>query len=235
VRESIAYRTIIVVSQCASWLFGQLLRLRYAIHADGPIELFERRSNHCLILAPTHKSHLDPWLLMIALNCRQVRGLVPIRILGTQDPRGALRWFMPLIKILYWLAGVIELPPEDRDDRSLPEKLRGLLVALKHREVVMIFPEGEIHREREPPVGKFASGVVYVHRRLGAPIVPIAVWMSERRWPRRRYLMRVGRPVQIPEEMDQDKGAEWLRERVLALYEQVGQGRSDEREAQLLQ
>jgi 1-acyl-sn-glycerol-3-phosphate acyltransferase len=90
---------------------------------------------------------------------------------------------------MYWLGGVIELPPEDRDDRSLPEKLRGLLVALKHGDVVMIFPEGEIH-SREPPVGKFAPGVVYVYRRLGAPIVPIAVWMSERRWPRRRYVVQ---------------------------------------------
>jgi 1-acyl-sn-glycerol-3-phosphate acyltransferase len=160
---------------------------------------------------------------MISLDYRHVRALVPVRILGTQDPRGALKWFMPLIKFMYWLAGVIELPPEDRNERSLPEKLRGLLVALKHGEVVMIFPEGEVHRERDPPVGKFAPGVVYVHKRLGAPIVPIAVWMSKQRWPRRRYVVQIGRPVRIPEDMDQDAGAAWLRQQVLALYEQARQ------------
>jgi 1-acyl-sn-glycerol-3-phosphate acyltransferase len=223
VAESVAYRSIIVASQYASWLFGQLLRVRYSIRADRPAELFESSSEHCLILAPNHKSYLDPWLLMIALNFRVFRALVPVRTLATQDPRGALQWFMPLIKIMYWLGGVIELPPEDRDDRSLPEKLRGLLVALKHGDVVMIFPEGEIWRKREPAVGKFAPGVIYVYKRLGAPIVPIAVWMSGRSWPRRRYVVEFGHPVRIPKDLDQDAGAMWLREQVLALYEQAKQ------------
>jgi 1-acyl-sn-glycerol-3-phosphate acyltransferase len=161
--------------------------------------------------------------MMISLDFRQIRALVPVRILGTQDPLGVMKWFMPVIKIIYWLAGVIELPPEDRVDRSLPEKLRGLLVALKHGDVVMIFPEGGINSETDPPVDKFAPGVVYVHRKLGAPIVPIAVWMSKQRWLRRRYVVQIGRPVRIPEDMDQDAGAAWLRQRVLALYEQARQ------------
>jgi 1-acyl-sn-glycerol-3-phosphate acyltransferase len=223
VAESVAYRSIIVTSQYASWLFGQLLRVRYSIRVYHPAELFQPSSKHCLILAPNHKSYFDPWLLMIGLNFRYVRALVPVRTLATQDPLGALQWFMPLIKILYWLGGVIELPPEDRDDRSLPEKLRGLLVALKHGDVVMIFPEGEIWRQREPPVGKFAPGVIYVYKRLGAPIVPIAVWMSERSWPRRRYVVHFGLPIRIPDDLDQDAGAAWLRDHVLALYEQAKQ------------
>lgn len=221
--ESIAYRSIIVASQCASWFFGQVLRLRYSIQAYGPQDLFESTFDHCLILAPAHKSYLDPWLLMTALRCRQFRALVPVRTLATQDLRGPLQWFMPVIKILYWLGGVIELPPEDRDDRSLPEKLRGLLVALKHHDVVMIFPEGKIHRKREPPIAKFAPGVIYVHSRLGAPIVPIAVWLSERSWPRRRYVVYFGGPVSIPDDLDQDAGAIWLRKQVLALYKQIKQ------------
>jgi 1-acyl-sn-glycerol-3-phosphate acyltransferase len=130
---------------------------------------------------------------------------------------------MPLIKILYWLAGAIELPPEDRDDRSLPEKLRGMLVALKHGDVVMIFPEGEIWRHREPPIGKFAPGVVYVYKRLAAPILPIAIWMSERSWPRRRCVVQFGQPVRIPKDLNQDDGAAWLREQLLTLHEQAKQ------------
>jgi 1-acyl-sn-glycerol-3-phosphate acyltransferase len=197
--------------------------VRYSIRADHPAKLFESSSQHCLILAPNHKSYLDPWLLMSALNFRHFRALVPVRTLATQDPRGALQWFMSLIKIIYWLGGVIELPPEDRDDRSLPEKLRGLLVALKHGDVVMIFPEGEIHRKQDPPVGKFEPGVVYIYKRLGAPIVPIAVWMSERTWPRRRYVVQFGLPIRIPDDLDQDAGAVWLRDHVLGLYEQAKQ------------
>lgn len=221
--ESIAYRSIVVASQYVSWFLGQVLRLRYSVQAYGPADLFASTHEHCLILAPAHKSYFDPWLLMIGLSYRQFSTLVPVRTLATQDPHGLLKWFMPLIKIMYWLGGVIELPPEDRDDRSLPEKVRGLLVALKHGDVVMIFPEGGIHRKRQPPVGDFAPGVIYVHRRLGAPILPIAVWLSEQRWPRRRYVVCFTHPVNIPADLDQDAGAAWLRERVLELYEEIKQ------------
>jgi 1-acyl-sn-glycerol-3-phosphate acyltransferase len=200
---------------------AQLLRLRYSIRSYSTDDVFERNGQRCLILAPMHKSVLDPWLLALSINFRQFRSLIPVRILGTQDPRGALRWFMPVIRILYWLVGVIKLPPEEQESRDLPEKLRGMLVALKHGDVVMIFPEGEIHRETEPPVGEFAPGVVYVHRRLGAPILPIALWLSERSWPRRRYLAQFGRPVHIPKDLDQDAGASWLQKEVLAMYRQL--------------
>jgi len=53
--------------------------------------------------------------------------------------------------------------------------------------------------------------------------VPVAVWMSVRVWPRRRYVVQFGQPVRIPESLDQDAGAAWLRERVLELYEQAKQ------------
>ncbi|HEX9422918.1 MAG TPA: lysophospholipid acyltransferase family protein [Pyrinomonadaceae bacterium] len=221
--ESVSYRSIIVASQYASWLLGQLLRVRYSISAHRPIGLFERKSEHCLILAPNHQTYLDPWLLMIALKYRRFRALVPVRPLGAQDFRGPLQWFKPLIKIIYRLEGVFELPPEENDDRSLPEKLRGLLVALKHGDVVTIFPEGEIWKQRQPPIGKFAPGVIYLHRKSGARIVPIGVWMSQRRWPRRRYVVQFARPVQVPVDLDQDAAAEWLREQVLALYEKARQ------------
>ncbi len=161
---------------------------------------------------------------MVALGYRLFRALVPVRTLATQDFRSPLlQWFKPLIKIIYWLEGVIELPPEEYDERSLPEKLRGLLVALNEGNVVAIFPEGEVWKKREPPIGEFAPGVIYLHRRSGAPIVPIAVWMSERKWPRRRYVVQFGQPVQIPESLDQDAGAAWLREHVLALHEKAKQ------------
>jgi 1-acyl-sn-glycerol-3-phosphate acyltransferase len=222
VAESVGYRSVVVASQYVSWLLGQLLRVRYSVRARRPAGLFGRDSEHCLILAPTHKTYLDLWLLMVALGYRRFRALVPVRTLATQDFRSPLlRRLKPLIKIVYWLEGVIELPPERRDERSLPEKLRGLLVALNEGDVVAIFPEGKVWKKREPPVGGFAPGVICLHRRSGAPVVPIAVWISEWKWPRRRYVVQFGRPVRIPEHLDQDAGAAWLRERVLALHEQA--------------
>ena len=223
--ESVGYRAVVVASQYVSWLLGQLLRVRYTVRARRPAGLFERGPEHCLILAPNHRTYLDLWLLMLALGLRRFRTLAPVRTLGTQNFNSPiLRRLKPLIEIIYWLEGVIELPPEERDDdKSLPEKLRGMLAALHEGDAVAIFPEGEIWRKREPPVGEFAPGVVYLHRKAGARVVPIAVWVSGRKWPRRRYVAQFGQPVQIPEQLDQDAGASWLRERVLELYEQARQ------------
>jgi 1-acyl-sn-glycerol-3-phosphate acyltransferase len=186
--------------------------------------LFEQKREHCLILASSHKTILDPWLIMIGLKYRHFRSLVPIRILATQTFVGRLswlRWFKPLIKLIYRLGGVIELPPESHEKGFHPEKIRGLLIALNHGDVVAIFPEGEIWRKREPPIGEFAPGVIYLERKSGALIVPIAVWMSERLWPRRRYVVRFGEAIQSPKDLEFDSAAAWLRERVLELSQRI--------------
>lgn len=222
--EEDSYRFIIVASQYCWWVLAHVLRLRYEIRIHRPAGLFEHKREHCLILASSHKSILDPWLIMLGLKYRYFRTLVPVRTLATQTFVGKLRWlnwFKPLVKLIYRLAGVIALPPENKSDGFHPEKIRGLLVALNHGDVVAIFPEGQIWRKQEPPIGEFAGGVIYLQRKSGAPIVPVAVWMSQRRWPRREYVVRFGQPIKSPEHMEFDSAAAWLRERVLELYSDI--------------
>ena len=215
-----SYRSLIVASQYATWLFSQLLRLRYSIRAHYPAGLSERDPGRCLILAANHQTYVDLGLILVALGYRRFRALVPIRILGALDFRSRfVQTLRPLLRIVYWLEGVIELPPEKHHERSLPEKLRGMLVALNQGHVAAIFPEGELWKKREPPIGEFAPGVVYLHMKSRAPIMPIAIWLTEKRWPRRRCVVQFGRPVTVPEDLDQDAGAAWLRKHVLELYE----------------
>jgi 1-acyl-sn-glycerol-3-phosphate acyltransferase len=220
VAEENGYRSFIVTSQSITWLVTQLLKLRFAVEKHRPSGLFEHGPERCLILAPTHQSLLDPFLIVSAMRYQQWRALIPLRTLATQTFHGTLRWFKPLIRILYRLEGGVELPPKE-EGGDLPEKLQGILDALREGDVVMIFPEGEIRKERDPPIGKFAPGVVFLHRESGAQIVPVAIWMSERRWPRRRCVMEISRPLQIPESLDLEAGASWLRERTLELYERA--------------
>jgi hypothetical protein len=47
--------------------------------------------------------------------------------------------------------------------------------------------------------------------------------MSQRSWPRRRYVVQFGLPVHVPDNLDQEAGATWLREQVLDLYNNVKQ------------
>lgn len=214
-----AYRSI-VVAQSGSWLLGKLLRVYFAVELRRPAGLFEHGHESCLILAPMHKSVLDPWLIMSALRRRQWRALVPVRTLATQTFHGPLKWFGPVIRLLYRVEGVIELPPQEQGG-SLPEKVEGLIDALRQGDVVAIFPEGGVRKERHPPVGQFAPGVVYLQRRTAADIVPIALWTNTRLRPRSRYVIEIGEPVQIPEGLDLDSGATWLRKRTLELYERA--------------
>jgi len=222
--ESASYRWIVAISQYFSWFLAQFLRLRYSIRGHCPVGFFERDPGHCLILSANHQTYIDLGLLAVALGYRRFRKLVPVRTLGTQDFRSPfLQRLWPLLKVIYKLEGVILLPPEKNDEKSLPEKLRGMLVALHEGEVAAIFPEGQLWKKREPPVGEFAPGVVYLHRKSHAPIVPIAAWLSQQRWPRCRYVAHFGQPLRIPEALDQDEAAAWLRERVLELHAQAKQ------------
>jgi 1-acyl-sn-glycerol-3-phosphate acyltransferase len=225
VAEVVDYRTIVAASQSVAWAVGQALKLRFAIEVHRPPGLFEHGSEQCLILAPTHQSSLDPWLIMSALRYRQWRALTPVRTLTSQSYGPPLSWFTPLVRALYRLEGAVELPPKE-EGGTLPEKVQGLLDALKQGDIVAIFPEGRVRnrKKRHPPVGEFAPGVVYLQRRSGADIVPMAVWMSAWWWPRRRYVIEIGRPVRIPESLDLEAGAAWLRERTLELYERARQG-----------
>jgi 1-acyl-sn-glycerol-3-phosphate acyltransferase len=222
VAEVVDYRSIFAASQSVAWAVGQALKLRFAVEVHRPSGLFEHGPEQCLILAPTHQSSLDPWLIMSALRYRQWRALTPVRTLTSQSYEAPLKWFAPLVRTLYRLEGAVELPPKE-EGGTLPEKVQGLLDALKRGDVVAIFPEGRVRKKRQPPVGEFAPGVVYLQRRSGADIVPMAVWMSKRWWPRRRYVIEIGRPVRIPESLGLEAGAAWLRERTLELYERARQ------------
>ena len=53
---------------------------------------------------------------------------------------------------------------------------------------------------------------------VAAPVVPIAVWLGDARRVRRRYQVKVGAPLCIPETLDLDSAAAWLREQTLHLY-----------------
>lgn len=220
----VGYRSVFVASQSLAWLSSQLLRVCFAPEMHRPPGVFDKPARS-LILAPTHQSVLDPFLIMSALRYRQWRMIAPIRTLATQTFRRApLTWLTPLIQVLYRIGGVIELPPKD-EGGTLPEKVEGLLHALREGDVVAIFPEGEIWKKQHPPLGDFAPGVIYLQRQSGAAIVPVAIWMSRRWWPRWRYIIEVGVPLCVPAPLDLEAGATWLRQRTLELYERARRGR----------
>ena len=142
-----AYRRIAAASQVVQRLAAQCLRLRFAVERHAPPGLFEAAREHCLILAPTHQTVLDAWLIAIALSYRQWRSLVPVRILATTTFGPPLKWLMPLVRIVYRLTGVIELPPK-KEGGSLAEKFQGQLDALLEGESLDLEAGASWLRER---------------------------------------------------------------------------------------
>ena len=219
--ESRIDRRVIIAAQRFTWFLGQALRLVFRLGVSYPEGRLRRRPGEPLILAPTHEHVLDPWLVLSALDYRTWRALTPVRILGTRDWTGWYRRLSWAIRALYRLYGVVELPPRSRK-ATREEKLRGLFDALDRGEVVAIFPEGHVRLAGEPPVRPFETGVVLLHRRSGAPVVPIAVRLCTQGPGRQCFSVAVGDPVAIPRSLGVDASAEWLRERARQLYGRTG-------------
>lgn len=220
VAEPVAERAVMTWTQRLSWVLGQGLRLGFRLGVRFPEGELQRRSGEPLILALNHERVLDPWLAISAFDWRTWRSLAPVRILGTRDWTGPYRAVAWLSRLMYRLYGVIELPPRSAR-ASREEKLSGLLAALRRGEVAAMFPEGHVRGPDEPVIRPFQVGIVELHRRSRAPIVPIAVRVGRRRL-RRSFVLVVGRPVTIPDHLDSEAAAEWLRARVRELHQGAG-------------
>lgn len=144
-----------------------------------------------LLAVGNHCSYLDPPLLGVAMPR-------PVQFLA-QD---GLAKFPPL---RWWLRRVgVSLI-----DRSAPSKdvLRFLANALEAGACVSIFPEGT--RSADGLVGPFRSGVEFLVRRTGAPVLPVGIEGSFRSLPR-------GGKFPRPAKCVVRCGPVWPRERVLA-------------------
>ncbi len=132
------------------------------------------------LLVSNHLSWIDPpWLEFVVGR--------PIRYLGKRE--------LFRVPVLGWLLLQSGVFPIDRDsaDRGA---LRRALSFLANGEVVGIFPEG--HRSRTGSLLRARPGVVFIARRSGALIVPVAFDGSDRarlgRFWRRDVTIRFGAP-----------------------------------------
>jgi 1-acyl-sn-glycerol-3-phosphate acyltransferase len=144
-----------------------------------------------VLLVANHASYLDPPL--VGITCKRTISFLAQRGLAKIAP---MRW---------WLArmGVTLI------DREAPSKdaLRRIAECLTAGEAVCLFPEGT--RSADGTVAPFRSGVEFLVRRTGAPVVPIGLEGAARAFPRGAKLPR---PVKLVVRY----GEPWPAERVLA-------------------
>lgn len=144
-----------------------------------------------LILVANHASYLDPPLIGITVP-RYVRFLA----------QAGLARFPPL----RWWLRCIGVSLIDRDAPS-KEVLRFLVRTAADGGCVSVFAEGT--RSRDGSVAPFRSGIEFLVRRTGAPVVPVGIEGTFRAFPR-------GAKFVAPRKCAIRFGAPWSADRVLA-------------------
>lgn len=132
-----------------------------------------------VILACTHQSYLDPILTATMTSrpqCFLARGSL-FRVPG-----------------LGWLIRKLGAVPIERSSVSAREGLRIATRILERGRVLVMFPEGT--RSPDGRLQPLKSGVAFVARRTGAPVVPALAAGTFAAWPRHRRLPRVA-PVTL--------------------------------------
>ena len=107
--------------------------------------------------------------------------------------------------------------------------LRAAVRVLREGEVVGVFPEGTVSRSLVPK--EFKSGPVRMAQLTGAPLVPMAVWGTQRMWTKGRprtlsrrglpVVLRGGEPLEVGRHDDPVAAAAELQRRVTALWEKA--------------
>jgi putative phosphoserine phosphatase/1-acylglycerol-3-phosphate O-acyltransferase len=149
-----------------------------------------------VILAANHRSYFDA--IALALVAGELNR--PVRFLGKREmfDIGPVGW------VLKAIGGI----PVDRGSGS-QAPLQSAEASLRAGEIVVILPEGTIPRGEAAadPVLHGHTGVARLAGSTGAPVVPVALWGTERVWPREAKFpnivgvhdvsVRVGHPVAL--------------------------------------
>ena len=148
------------------------------IVAEG-VQLIPR--NGPVILAANHRSYLDP-VVLTAVGMRRGRKL---RYLGKKEVFDA-----PVVGQGMKLLGQIRVDRGSGDAAPLQHAID----ALHRGEAIGIFPQGTIPRGREfyEPRLQARTGVARLAAESEAPVVPVALWGTEKVWPRNSRVPRVG-------------------------------------------
>ncbi len=165
-----------------------VLKLGFDFEVYGAENLPEETT--AVILAGNHTGFLDGPVILAGFK-------QPVRfIVGTH----VLSW--PVIGRLIRYVGICPLNP-----RPHHKTLQATIHALTQGEHLCIFPEGKLSIDNE--VASFQSGVGYLHRQSGAPIVPFAIsggfeaWPWGKRFPRRhKIILAFGKPIPWREDAD---------------------------------
>jgi 1-acyl-sn-glycerol-3-phosphate acyltransferase len=165
------------------------------------------------VLASNHIGHLD--FIFVGLGARESRRYVRFM---AKESIFTHRVAGPLMRGMHHIAV---------DREAGLKSFRDAMAALKTGEVVGLFPEATISRSFEPK--EFKSGAERLAKATKSPLIPVAVWGTQRLWTydERSSLKQRGVPISVyvGEPVDAtlrgDAANVELRDRVIALVHQA--------------
>lgn len=106
---------------------------------------------------------------------------------------------------------------------------RAAVTALKAGEIVGVFPEATISQSFEPK--EFKNGAVRMAAAAGVPVLPLAIWGSQRVWTKGHakrlgrskipITLAIGEPILVPKRADFDTLTAALAEQITTLLHQA--------------
>ena len=164
-----------------------------------------------LVLAPNHFSQMDHFFVGVYLR-RKIRFMAKSQLFGP-----------PVLTYIYKHGGVFPIRRGHHDEEAF-ETVHDLL---RQGEMLLVYAEGG--RSRSQHLGKPKPGIGRIALESGVPIVPVAIYGSERarQWKKLRFpktTVQFGEPVSYPVEEAPGKGrqlevASEIFGRVRELYE----------------
>jgi len=122
------------------------------------------------IIAPNHQSFIDAPVLVACLPWAVMRDTF---YAGTSEIFGN--------RLMRWIASKLRLLVIDPDANLVPA-MRASAYGLRHKGVLMLFPEGERSIDGPPKMFKKGAAILAIHNQC--PIVPVAIEGFFEVWPR---------------------------------------------------
>ena len=147
---------------------------RYKIEGQENLKGLE---NTGVIFASNHASYIDPQICGMAMPREGLtpKKFFPLRFLAAYE---FFRWFKnpALFPFSILVAAYVRLNasiPVIRGLNNIEQNLVKAIEAVKNGDKVWIYPEGRVSKDGNIQKGK--KGVVFLHQKTGAPIVPVGI------------------------------------------------------------
>ncbi|HEU5104553.1 MAG TPA: lysophospholipid acyltransferase family protein [Solirubrobacterales bacterium] len=145
-----------------------------------------------LVLAPNHFSQMDHFFVGVYLR-RKIRFMAKSQLFGP-----------PVLTYIYKHGGVFPIRRGHHDEEAF-ETVHELL---RQGEMLLVYAEGG--RSRSQQLGEPKPGIGRIALESGVPIVPVAIYGSERarQWTRLRFpkvTVQFGEPVTFPVDGEADR------------------------------